>query len=176
MLELLNDNRPYERKPEGYSKSEADKFTAEARRILRKSEKGKKMLNLLEEAPRPPRMYGLPKIHKPNIPMRPITSGINSAPHRLAKSLARPLSKTLGSISNAHLRNSSDLIGRLKDMDFSNKKLASFDVTSLFTNVSVNGALEAVTRVVDNLNNDDLPVPKPDYLKLISLLCEIQCI
>ena len=50
-----------------------------------------------------------------------------------------------------------------------NKKLASFTVTSLFTNVSVSGTLEAVTRVVDYLNDNDLPVTKTDYSELIFL-------
>ena len=49
-------------------------------------------------------MKGLPKVHKDGMPMRPITSGIGSAPHRLAKSLAKPLSNALGTISNTHIK------------------------------------------------------------------------
>ena len=169
MLLLLNDGTTYESKTEGYAKREAEKFKVEARRILRKTERGKKMMSLLEEAPRPPRMYGLPKVHKRDIPMRPITSGIGSAPHKLAKCLAKPLSDTLGSISGAHLRNSSDLIDRLKNLNFKGKKLVSFDVKALFTNVPVDGAMEAVKRVVDNTDENDLPVNKRDYMKLISM-------
>ncbi len=48
---------------------------------------------------------GLPKLHAPGIPMRPITSGIGSATHRLAKVLAKPLSTPMGTISSAHLTN-----------------------------------------------------------------------
>lgn len=114
-------------------------------------------------------MRGLPKVHKPGVPMRPITSGIGSAPHRLAKRLATPLSNRLGSISDAHLRNSSDLIERVKNENLKNKKLASFDVKALFTNVPVEGAIQAVSRVVESINAEELPVPKHDYLKLISL-------
>ncbi|XP_076061561.1 uncharacterized protein LOC143037313 [Oratosquilla oratoria] len=101
--------------------------------------------------------------------MRPITSGIESAPHRLAKILAKPLSNTLGSISGAHLRNSTDLIERLKTIDFTDKRLVSYDVTALFTNVSVEDALEAVKRVVANKDDCNLPVPKADYIKLTSM-------
>ena len=35
-----------------------------------------------------PQMYGLPKIHKPNVPLRPILSMIGSAQHELAKWLS----------------------------------------------------------------------------------------
>ena len=101
--------------------------------------------------------------------MRPITSGIGSAPHRLAKVLARPLSSSLGAINDSHLRNTNDLMDRIKDVDFTDKCLASFDVKSLFTNVSVEGALKAIKTVVDNIDADQLPWPKSDYLKLLAM-------
>ncbi|XP_076069497.1 uncharacterized protein LOC143041472 [Oratosquilla oratoria] len=114
-------------------------------------------------------MRGIPKIHKAGIPMRPITSGIGSAPHRLAKQLAKPLSALLGTISNAHLRNSSNLIGRLEKVNFERKKLASYDVTALFTNVSIEGAIEALKKVINSVNDSDLPVITTDYIELVSL-------
>ena len=83
--------------------------------------------------------------------------------------LARPLSSTLGAISDAHLRNTDDLMEKLEDVDFSDKCLASFDVKSLFTNVPVEGALKAIKTVVDNMTPDQLPLPKADYLKLITM-------
>ena len=51
----------------------------------------------------------------------------------------------------------------------SNKKLASFDVKSLFTNVPVEGALEAITEIVNMLDERTLPMPKAHYLNLISI-------
>ena len=121
MNDLLKD-KVYEKKKTGYAKAEGEKFNKEARKILRKSEQGKQLLHTLEQDPIPPRMRGLPKIHKQGIPMRPITSGIASAPHKLAKILAKPLTMTLGSLSDAHLKNSGDLIERLKQMQFNGKK------------------------------------------------------
>ena len=118
-------------------------------------------------------MRGLPKIHKTNIPMRPITSGIGSAPHRLAKVLARPLSSALGAVSDAHLRNTDDLTEKIKDVDFTDKCLASFDVKSLFTNVPVDGALETMKTVIDGLIPEQLPLPKADYVKLITMCMDI---
>ena len=38
-----------------------------------------------------PRMYGLPKIHKPNVPLRPIVSFIGTATYQLAKFLKQIL-------------------------------------------------------------------------------------
>ena len=99
--------------------------------------------------------------------MRPITSG--SAPHRLGKQLAKPLSGLLGSISSAHLKNSTDPIARFKTVDLKGKKLASYDVKTLFTNVRVDGAMEAVRRALNSISDDALPLDKSDYVKLVSL-------
>ena len=127
---------------------------------------------MLEEDPKTPRMKGLPKVHKQGTPMRPIISGIGSAPHRLAKLLAKPLSKMLGSLSDTHLKNSGDLLERLTEIDIKNKKLASFDVKALFTNVTVDGAMEAIKKVVSAMTQEDLPVPKADFLKLVRYCLE----
>ena len=61
---------------------------------------------------------------------------------------AKPLSSTLGAISDAHLRNTADLMDKIKDMDMTGKCLASFDVKSLFTNVSVDCALETINSII----------------------------
>ena len=155
--------------PTGFADKEAENFKKKARKILTRTDEGKSLLRLLEEAPRPPRMRGLPKVHKAGVPMRPITSGIGSAPHRLAKVLAKPLSASLGVMSNAHLRNSSDLIQRLQQVSFDGKKMASFDIKSLFTNVPVEGAISAVKKAVEDVNDSDLCLNKVDYLELVQL-------
>ena len=85
MKNLLDDQGTYRKVDCGYAKKEAEKFKKEVRKILIRTQKGKKLIGNLEEFPRTSAMKGLPKIHKPGIPMRPITSGIGSAPHRLAK-------------------------------------------------------------------------------------------
>ena len=36
----------------------------------------------------PPRIYGLPKVHKPNVPLRPIVSCIGSSLYQLSKYVA----------------------------------------------------------------------------------------
>ena len=149
---LLDDKATYKKKTPGFIEKESKKFNQEARKLLKKSERGKQLLHLLEEKPVAPRMRGLPKLHKENIPMRPITSGIGSAPHRLAKVLAKPLSANLSAVSECHLKNSGDLIERLQDTDLTDKCLASFDVKSLFTNVPVDGALKVIKSVVDNID------------------------
>ena len=42
------------------------------------------------------KIYRVPKIYKPEIPLRPIIFGIDSAPNKIAKSLTKILTPLLG--------------------------------------------------------------------------------
>ena len=44
----------------------------------------------------PPKFYGLPKIHKKNIPLRPIVSNIGSVSYWVAKELAKIIKPLMG--------------------------------------------------------------------------------
>ena len=44
----------------------------------------------------PPKIYGLPKIHKQNRPLRPIVSSINSSTYNLAKMIIKILNPLVG--------------------------------------------------------------------------------
>ena len=125
--------------------------------------------SLIEYHPRIPSMYGLPKTHKTNIPLRPITSSIGSTPHRIAKAIANILSPFLGSISQSHIANSGELLNRLKHIDTTTMSLASLDVTSLFTNVPVTKCLESLTTHLKEKVNTPLPLPIDKIIKICTL-------
>ena len=55
-----------------------------------------------------PKFYGLPKIHKKDVPLRPIVSSIGSVIYGVAKELARIL-KPLVSKSIKHVNNSKEI-------------------------------------------------------------------
>jgi hypothetical protein len=61
---------------------------------------------------RPPRLYGLPKFHKPDVPLSPIVSTIGSPAYRLAKYLSGLLSNHTGN-SPHHVRNSVEFVHTL---------------------------------------------------------------
>ena len=44
----------------------------------------------------PPKLYGLPKIHKPDTPLKPITSSCGSVTYGVAKELAKILNSLVG--------------------------------------------------------------------------------
>ena len=84
-----------------------------------------------------PLLYGLPKIHKPNVPLRPIVSFVQSPTYQLSKHLTRILSPLIGNTDSSVL-NSVELSTfiHLKTVR-EDEVLVSFDVVSLFTNVPV---------------------------------------
>ena len=159
MTAILADSNTYQPMPTGSGHKESQQLKQRLRRLLLRTDEGKRLLHLLPDNSRIPKAYGLPKTHKPGVPLRPIISGIGSVVHQLAKVLARPLSRLLGKTSGEHLRNSNDLLERLGRIGFRNKVLASFDVKSLFTNVPCDGAMQALDEVLDPVNSQ-LPLPR----------------
>lgn len=83
-----------------------------------------------------PRAYGLPKIHKNNVPLRIIISSINSPLHSFATYLHKFLYDNLPKPSS-HITNSYELVNRLKNFYIDDHiDIISLDVVNLFTNVS----------------------------------------
>ena len=63
----------------------------------------------------PPKFYGLPKIHKKNIPLRPIVSSIGSVAYGVAKVSAEIIKPLMG-CSQHHVHNSQQFAEEMKEM------------------------------------------------------------
>ena len=85
-----------------------------------------------------PKFYGLPKIHKPDVPLRPIVASQGSPTYNLAKYLA---GKSFVGKSEHYVVNSKKFITKIEQTKLDEDEiLVSFDVVSLFTNVPVDEA------------------------------------
>jgi hypothetical protein len=99
---------------------------------------------ILWVAPKPPRLYGLPKIYKEGIPLRPIVSTIDSPTYAIAKYIARVLHPFTGQ-SETYVKNSYHFTEIIKTIQLGPENMMiSFDVESLFTNVPVDDAMEII--------------------------------
>ena len=117
-----------------------------------------------------PYAYGLPKLHKPNCPLRPIISNINSPSYKLSKTVASILSPFLGSFSSSHLKHSGDLLCKLRLLNLlPSDKFISFDAVSLFTNVPLEPTLDFLSRKLPSIN-PSFPTSIPCLLDLIRLV------
>ena len=96
-------------------------------------------------------IYGLPKVHKPDVPLPPIVSFVSSPTYALSKFLASLLSP-IGDLSDSHVRNSQQCAHFITTQNVPDSEvLVSFNVVSLFTRVPTSRAIQ-VTR--DRLMND----------------------
>ena len=96
-------------------------------------------------------LYGLPKVHKENCPVRPILSAYSMHNFNLGKALV-PLLSHLAS-SQHTLRNSTEFAMDLRNIrDANNFYMCSLDVESLYTSIPV---AEAINIVLDFLYTDN---------------------
>ena len=118
--------------------------------------------------PQPPKLYGLPKLHKPNIPMRPIVSFCGSPTYQLSKYLTNIL-KPLTDESRHKLQSTENFIDAIKTIQIpDDHKLVSFDVKSLFTSIPLQLALDCTENAIKN-STAVLPLPTDDIMDLLNL-------
>ena len=98
----------------------------------------------------PSKFYGLPKIHKPGIPLIPIVSSIGAATYNTAKELAKILKPLVG-MSAHHVHNTRDFVEQIKDVRLKQGEcIISYDVTALFTSVPINPVLDIIKHRLAN--------------------------
>ena len=93
-----------------------------------------------------PRIYGLPKIHKADVPLRPIVSCVNTFAYNLSADLANilfPLTRK----SEYTVTNSAHFVSIVSNETIlDNDIMVSFEVASLFTNVPIDAAVQTALR------------------------------
>ena len=96
----------------------------------------------------PPKFCGLPKIHKIGTPLRPIVSRRGSVTYGVAKVIAKVLKPLVGK-SPHHIQSTSDFVSEVKDVTLlPGECLSSYDVTSLFTSVPIDPALNVINNLL----------------------------
>jgi len=106
---------------------------------------------------RPPTLYGLPKIHKEGIPLRPIVSNIGAPTYQLSKHLSGLPNQYTGKTAH-HVKNSFHFIRILESLKIKlGDLMVSFDVVSVFTSGPVE---ESLTLLSQHFNKDILALYK----------------
>ena len=97
----------------------------------------------------PPKFYGLPKFHKTGNPLRTIVSSRGSVTYGVAKVPSKVLKPLVGK-SPHHIQSTTDFINRAKGVNLQlGECLTSHDVTSLFTSVPRDPALNIIRDLLE---------------------------
>ena len=84
-----------------------------------------------------PKFYGLCKVHKQGMPLRPIVSSIGAVMQQAAKELSKILKPLVGK-SPHHVHNNEDFLQHLKGIQLvPDEVIISYDVKALFTPVPI---------------------------------------
>jgi len=116
-----------------------------------------------------PKAYGLPKIHKKQTPFRLIVSSINTALYSFASHIHEIISDGL-ECSDKSVLNSFEFFNLLSEKRVENDDvLISLDVTSLFTNVPLNLAMDGIESRWP-LIQPHTKIPKDEFLFAIKFI------
>ena len=118
-----------------------------------------------------PKYYGLPKVHKPGMPLRPIISSIGSVIHATAKELSRILKPLVGK-STHHVKNNMDFIQSVEGIQLKPEEcMMSFDVEAVFKSVPIEPAIFIIEKHLEE--DKDLHQRTAMTVKHISCLLEL---
>ena len=124
---------------------------------------------LLPRGAIPPRMYGLPKLHKDGIPVRPIVSMTNSAYEPTSKWLAHVLKPVEEFFTERCVKDAFEFVELLAPLSARSSHMVSYNVKSLFTNVSLKHTIDIICATV--YDNPELCPILADLLKELLTLC-----
>ena len=91
-----------------------------------------------------PKFYGLAKVHKQGMPLRPIVSSIGAVTYQPAKELSKILKPLVGKAPH-HVHNNTDFLQHLNGIQLGpDEVIISYDVKALFTSVPIQPALTII--------------------------------
>ena len=166
-LEMLEDPQSYKQlrgDPTSTLQQKANKLVTSLKNEHFIDEQTAKSLMLYSATS--PKFYVLPKIHKPQLKLRPIISSIDCPNSRLSQFLTDILTKAYNVNNSYHIRNSTDFSRFIANItlprDF---VIISLDVVSLFTNIPIDLVNNSIENRWDDIKNHS-DIPKEQFLKL----------
>lgn len=144
---LLDDNTNFEPLLDDPTKACTKKICDRLDALQRKGTIDKyKKLSLKPPAPIPPRVYGLYKLHKPDRPLRLITSTIQSPSYNVAKELSIVLTKAFDD-SKYSIKNTQGILHTIRNHRcMRNHRMVSFDMVNCFGSIPTELAIGYVRK------------------------------
>ena len=142
---------------EPVSRNPTPRLEATTKRVIHRAMDGKvdeKVVKaIVPHCSRTAELYGLPKDHKRNMPLRPIVSACGDPLDKLTWLLERVVTQLLPYVP-AHLKNTSQFLEKLSDRYPAGFEqgtvLFSVDVVNLYGNIPINEAIDATIRLLNH--------------------------
>lgn len=116
------------------------------------------------------KFYGLPKIHKPVLSLRPIISGVNSPNRGLAQLITNILTSAYNKDNNFFVQDSFKFCNFINEFQLpAGYIIISLDARALFNNISLNTAKISITKHWDNISNF-CKISLPEFMNAIEIL------
>lgn len=101
-----------------------------------------------------PRFFGQPKYHKEGTPLRPVISTIGSPTYNLSKHISQILTSAYNTNNTYYTEDTYTFVKFINNKTIqSNYELVSFDVISLFNNITLQDTIEAINLKWDDITN-----------------------
>ena len=127
---------------------------------------------LLHSPPRTPLFYLLPKLHKPNIPGRPIISGCDCPTDNLSKYIDHYL-KPLVPLIPSYIKDTTHFLNTIFRIPTPLPKdtiLVTIDVTSLYTNIPNDEGISSAIQALSTLPRHTSMPPLPCFITLFNFI------
>lgn len=106
--------------------------------------------------PKAPTLRGLPKVHKHNVPIRPLVNFTTAPSYKISKKLDTILRNHIKLQNNNSVKNSLQLITMTDNLEIVDRHvMASLDITNLYTNIPVNTTIEIIKTNLENNSTMD---------------------
>lgn len=117
-----------------------------------------------------PVFYGLPKIHKPVLSLRPIISSVNAPTRNLAKLITGILTSSYSKNNQYYIQDSFEFADFANDFQLPDGyRLLSLDVVSLFSNITVQLAIRAIEKRWRDIS-EHCSIPRDKFLEIVRFL------
>ena len=114
-------------------------------------------------------LYGLPKVHKNNTPVRPILAAYNTSTYNIAQKLVPELSHI--TTNDYTISNSFEFAKEITSFKDSDKFfMVSFDIESLYTNIPLKETIEICINKIFNNVNIFLGFDKKQFKSLLEVI------
>jgi hypothetical protein len=108
---------------------------------------------LTQRNPTPPTLNALPKLHKPDIPIRPIVNNTGAPTHKIARRLNNILKSHLHLSNKYNVTDSTSLARNLTKLQISdNHRLLTLDIKDLYVNIPIDETLNITKTILDTHN------------------------